>query len=360
MKIDSLRLQDFRNYGDKTFTFTEDKVFIFGPNGQGKTNILEALVVLSLGKSWRETKASDLIRKGEVSAKIEALIRESGISKVRTHRKMEALIQPRTRSFSQEGKKVSTKDWIGRIPTLLFCPEFLRLFTGSKNDRLAYLDRFVCQIDPIFRDQLIKAVKAHKQKTALLKQLEEASLETWEAQIKPWNLMLARTLPQIWERRRDVLARLQPYLEKAYQDMASSDEGVALAFLPQEDLEWTQEGCLGHFVSQAPRERASRRNSLSPLRDDVGFYLRDQLVAQSASRGEERSMMLALLSAQKELLIHEYQIHPTLLLDDVFSELDGDRQGHLEKLCEGVQTFFTTTHQEHVEGFGGEIQKIKL
>ena len=351
MKIQSLSLHDFRNYSQRSFVFG-DKVVFWGQNGKGKTNILEALSVLSVGKSWRETTGSDLIIANETSALVQAKLENADTYKI--------TITPRTRSFERNGKKVSLKQHFGRIPTLLFVPEYLGLFSGLKLDRQKYFDRFLVQLISGYRENLIMFDRAKRHRNALFKAHRIESIPHFEAEIHPWNQMLLETIPFLWKARSSFLTQINPILQRALDTISGDHDPVMIQLVSPEKVEMTEAGVRDFFKKNELREVAAQRTLLGPHRDDFQFYLREKPILSSASRGEERSVLLALLSAQKNILKEINHASPILLLDDVFSELDTSRQTHLEQICEDSQVFFTTTHQEHFENFSGEVQKFEI
>jgi len=350
MRIDSLHLQDFRNYQDARWDFEADKVVFYGSNGQGKTNILEAIGIMSVTKSWRDNTPRSLIKNEAENGKI---------TLKQGYDVFEGLIQLKSRSFSKNSKSLTQKALIGQIPTLLFCPEMIHLFSGVKKQRILFFDRFLAQMSETYKDMLLKSDKAHRNKTALLKQSEIYSSSLID-QLQPWNEVLVETVPEIYRLRMEFLNLLNPILEMKYQKISGTQEPVEIQLVLSEDYEPTEAGCRSFLEKYQRREIAAMKNFLSPGRDDFIFELREKPLIQSASRGESRSMLLALIAAQKEYLIEQKSVSPILLLDDVFSELDTQRQSYLERLCEGVQTFFSTTHDTHFEGFETAIQKIKV
>lgn len=345
--IRELTLHDFRSYERRTFSFTEPCLIFFGGNGQGKTNILEAISILSTGKSWRETSARDLIRQESESALIQA--------KLTTGDQYQIIIQPRSRQFTKNEKKIALKQHFGTIPTLLFVPEHLTLFSDNKRARQRFFDRFLFQIDPHYRDMLSHFNRALKHKNALLKQ-EHITPD----QLRPWNTILSETIPQIHQARLGLLRELNPLLQTRLDALSSTSEPIRITLDQHGDYEPTQEGLQAFFQAQQRREIAAQRTLIGPHRDDFLFSFRDKPILSSASRGEERSVLLALLAAKKHLLKAKIGIAPMLLLDDVFSELDQNRQDHLEALCDGSQVFFTTTHESHFENFSLPMKKFQI
>lgn len=349
IRIKKLKCFDFRNYKEQVFEFNQNLVIFFGNNGRGKTNLLEAISILSTGKSWREARGVDLIRDDAVAAKIECTFDTNQYS---------TLIQPRSRSFWRNEKKISLTSHIGKIPTLLFCPEHLHLFIGNKSDRLRFFDRFLIQVFPLYRDLLLRANRAHKQKNACLKNHNNSA--GLPSLLLPWNKILAETLPQIILIRKKFLQELATPMQRNFSEISQNTDPIEASFIIEKELHVSEEGILQFFEKEFARESIMKRNSLSSSSGDIHFLLRGKKLTQTASRGETRSALLSLLSAKKEYLQKEYNTSPILLLDDVFSELDDNRQKHLEKLCQNTQTFFTTTHAEHFKNFDEEIQHISV
>ncbi len=349
--LQKLSLFDFRNYAERHFEF-ERKVVFWGENGRGKTNILEAISLLSVGKSWREKSATDLIMEGKGSAMIQGTDFEKNLLKVQ--------IQPRSRMFQKNEKKIPLKKYFGILPTLLFVPEHLHLFSGTKTARQQYFDRFLAQILPTYRDHLLRANRARKQKNAILKAYRDEFPHFPYEQILPWNEILAEVIPAIWKERSEFLTQINPVLQAELEKISAVADPIKIALETPEEFEPTSSGVLAFFEKNKEREAAAGKCLLGPHRDDFAFFFRDKPLLSSASRGEERSVLLALLSAKKKLLQDTLGQLPILLLDDVFSELDAKRQGYLEQICGEAQVFFTTTHEAHFEQFEDGVQKFEI
>jgi len=349
--ISSLSLFDFRNYSEKKFTFSEKNVVFFGGNGRGKTNILEAISILSMGKSWRETSPLDLISEGKNSAKIEALTADKDVYQV--------LIEPRKREFQKNEKKISLKKHMGQIPTLLFVPEHLFLFSDVRRKRQNFFDRFLSQTNSSYRETLLHCARAMKQKNTLLRQEDfEASRD--RGQMETWNEILAQDVPKILRTRREFLKEFNPLFTQALARISGASDLGEVKLEVCELEEETSEGVKDFFRRHHARECAARRCLIGPHRDDFSFFLREKPILQTASRGEERSVILAVLAAEKHLLKEKLGTSPILLLDDVFSELDQSRQDFLENLCNESQIFFTTTHESHFEKFSHPVERIEI
>lgn len=346
--LKKLFVSDFRNHAEKFLEFESDKVVFFGKNGNGKTNLLEAICILSAGKSWRETKGVDVIQHQKNSAMIQAKTADN------TYK---ILIESRARGVWRNEKKNSFSKHLGQIPSLLFAPEHLLLFHGTKTLRQKFFDRFFCQLDAEYQRILRETNRAHKHKQAVLKSRDDW-FEIQRSDVEPWNKILAKNIPIIWQKRTNWIQKINQILPLELQKISQKNEPIQIRLHSPETFEPTEAGVIEFFDQNFERERASRKNLLAPTRDDFLFEYRQKPLTATASRGEERSILLSLLSAKKELFFKTTNKYPILLLDDVFSELDTNRQKHLEHICANTQTFFTTTHKSHFEAFSSEVQEI--
>ena len=355
MKLTALSVQDFRNYPQAKWEFNADQVVFCGANGKGKTNVLEAISLLSVGKSWREQNATDLIYEDApqdgFSAHVKGQTNKNDI--------LEVFIQPKKRQFIKNEKPTTRSRFFGQLPSLLFCPEFIYLFSGPKANRTQFFDRFLIQVSPNYRENLLKASKAHKHKTRILRQSELFQSGVSD-QLKPWNEILCQTMPALHKEKLQLIKALTDSLQQELNEISQKQEPVSLQIELSEKVEYDYETLKKWLAANENREIAAQKNFIAPGRDDWQFHLRGRPLNATASRGEERSVLLALLAAQKELLTEITGTSPILLLDDVFSELDDTRQRHLEHLCAGSQVFFSTTHREHFNGFSGKIQVFEL
>lgn len=345
--LTQLELFDWRSYRYIKLSFEHKNIVFYGPNGKGKTNLLEAISLLSLGKSWRTSKNTPCILQASGSAKITGKVNQDTYS---------LILQPRSKKLSKNTKALPFKKHIGNIPVLIFAPEQLTLFSNTKTDRQKFFDRFLCQISPQYYESLVFFDKALKQRNRLLKE-ESITL----AELSPWEKMLAQHIPVLTQTRLKLCEEFTPLLQKSYKDLAHHHRDLRLE-LCNEFLETlqTQAGVLQQFEKIRSREIAARRTLLGSHRDDYLFSFGKTPLVECASRGEQRSVLLSLLSAQKNKLVEVTGKYPILLLDDVFSELDQERQKQLETLCSSSQIFFTTTHKEHFEAFEEDLQMINI
>jgi DNA replication and repair protein RecF len=238
--------------------------------------------------------------------------------------------------------------------------EFLELFSGTKAGRLRFFDRFLVQVYPKYREILARATKSHKQKTALLRASFEYEKTYLEAQLTIWNNILIETIPQIIKIREEFLTAINPIIQAELSKILASSDTISFKLQKAEDINSTEESVKNWLAQNKSREILSQKNYISPSRDDFQCFFREKNILQTASRGETRAILLALLSAKKRWLQENFKINPILLLDDVFSELDAQRQNQLENICKNSQVFFTTTHKSHFAKFSQNIQTFEI
>ena len=346
--LKKLRLQDFRNYADRTFDFETKSAVFFGENGAGKTNVLESIWCVATARSWRDSGAN-LIRQNAESAKVSAEIEGDNY---------EFLAHSDGRQIIKNGKPRTIKSHSGQILTLLFVPEDLGLFAGNKAGRQRYFDRYLAPIFPVYRQSLIALHRANREKTHLLKNAFGADTD---AQVASWNAVLAKNMPEIYRVRRDFLAVFNPILDSELAKISGKSESAEIKLKKAEDFGETEPEILEFLAQNQSRERQTCRNLANVFRDDFAVQFRGQPILASASRGEQRSVILAILAAKKKFLQSQKSKNATviLLLDDVFSELDASRQAHLQAICDGTQTFLTTTHCDHFASFS-DLQSFEI
>ncbi len=348
--IHQLTLRDFRSYHDRTFTFTGPATVIIGPNGQGKTNLLEALELFSVGKSWRTTTTRQLIAHQAESAQL-TLSTQVGDTYGLT-------LTPRTRRLTRHGKARPWRQHLGQLPTLVFAPEFLHLFRADTTTRQRYFDRILVQTSPLYATALTQFQRALRHRNALLR----ADIPPTPADLHPWCTLLSQHGPTLHLARQSLATSLTPLLATAYAQCAGTATPASVSIsndLPPAVLT-DSTALLTHLQTHAPRDIAARRTLTGPHRDQWLAHLRDHPLHATASRGELRTFFLSLLTALRATLTQHLSHPPVLLLDDVFSELDTHRQAQLQQLCHGTQTFFTTTHASHCAGFATSPQIIDI
>jgi DNA replication and repair protein RecF len=325
MHIKTLRLFQFRNLRDSQYSFDSGVQCIVGENGQGKTNLVEAISLLSLTRSFRTSAADDLIRWGETSCSVFATClirgeeRELGIS-----------ISDGQRKTFIDGKEAdSVTSLVGNLLCVTFSPTDISLVKGSPQGRRRFLDRHVVDLEPSLVKQYLSYQRALKSKQAALKQ-GTASTQALEV----WNEILIPAATQILNGRltlvRDIEQRLMNISERLFGDPKAislrlcGNSGALIREARGEPLTVNEVARI--FAEAQDKELQQQRALVGPHRDDLGINLFGKDTRAFASQGQSRSIVLALKLALIELFETQRGDTPIVLLDDVDSELDRIRR----------------------------------
>ncbi len=346
-----LTLTNFRNYEKRDFDFARTTIFI-GPNGIGKTNILEAIYLLSTGRSWRTNHDLELIKWQDDFFKIAAKIKNED------EEDLELIAQKPTpenhfsKSIKINGVKKRLADFLGKMPTVLFSPEELRLVDGAPSYRRRFLDILLCELDKKYTLALIDLAKIIKNRNKLLFLIKIGRARVSELGF--WDEKLVTLGSFIIRKRFKAIEGLNLNLAKAYQEISGGKEELKIKYKPTV----LPENYAEMLVASQVREIESTATLFGPHRDDFIFLLESKDITTFGSRGEFRSAILALKMAELAYLEQEKETKPILLLDDIFSELDKSRRLHLAKIVEKTQTIITTTDLDHIEKGLRESAKI--
>jgi DNA replication and repair protein RecF len=310
---------------------------IFGKNAQGKTNLIEAISICAGGKSFRAGADSGTIMTGRKNAYIYVGYVLSG-----RNRSVEALIEKGSKSFKKDGiPQKSIKDMLGSLHSVVFSPEDMRTAKESPSLRRAFLDSEISKIRPSYVDALKKYTEIVSEKnTALKKSLKINVTDLIEA----YNEQLARYIKIILKNRLAYIAKLNEYVIRTHEDISGGAEQIELKYgatIGDEDIE-------GQLQKLVKRETHELQVACGPHRDDMKILIDGQDARAYASQGQLRTIMLAVKIACLKILADSTCHTPIMLLDDVFSELDGTRKDHLVKALRGFQAFITTADRNDI------------
>lgn len=317
MVLDSLKLRFYRNLGEIDISWNEHFNVIYGQNAQGKTNLLEAIYLLGHLKSFRGARGQDLINHAADTAWVGAVIRKSGVD-----HKLDIGLQKNGRNPRVDGKTVQKlSQFLGYLRTVLFTPEELSNIKGFPAGRRALLDRAILQTEPVYLDRVQEYDRILRQRNQLLKKQVD------EAELKPWTDGLIRTGSRIIYDRQMYLARFKPHLYNVYKEITGDRESAGLKYSVEER---SQEELFDYlsaaFERLAMREQKLGITLVGPHRDDLDFLVEGRSLRSFGSQGQQRSFLLAFKAAQIMDLEKQFQEPPVLLLDDLASELDKQRQ----------------------------------
>lgn len=331
--LSELKLKDFRNFREAVFSFASSLNIIVGPNGTGKTNLLEAIGYLSLARSFRYHPDRELISWG-----CEGFELQGTVWRRRQKLQVDILYRPGHKELTIDGNHQRLLELLGLFPTVTFGPDDIYLVKGPPALRRKFLDRELCQIDRTYAEHLLAYHRVLKQRNAILKQVADGKVKVTD--VEPWNIQLITLALPIMERRKILLERLNT-LASYYYPRIDEKQNISLVYRPSFPGGEDRLDKIGLYLE---KEVAAGATLWGPHRDDFVFYLNGRHARHSASQGEQRSLVLVLKLAEVVYLSEVLGVRPCLLLDDVFSELDKRRQELLIKLLsEGGQSFITTT-----------------
>jgi DNA replication and repair protein RecF len=339
MIIRELELVNFRSYETARFVLHPAVTLVVGANASGKTNLLEALYVLASTKSFR-AKDRDLIRHEQDHYRIVARGDETEYALgVQTHG---ASMEKRV---SQDGNKKTLVGHIGQIQVTLFEPTHLHLVAGPPEERRKYLDFILCQTDRGYLKTLQAYKRVLRQRNAVL---EGIQIDDVRRDIFVWDLKLAELATEIYERRQKLLGVINSMLPELYGDIAG--EAVALELEYVATVAGNDYGAafLETLTRNLPRDMGAGFTTIGPHREDFKVHFKNNDITAVASRGEVRTVILALKLAEMNYSEAETGIRPILLLDDVFSELDRNRRSYLLERLRDHQAIITTTDADAV------------
>lgn len=356
MYLKTLQLRQFRNYRDCIVDFDAPKTILVGNNAQGKSNLLEAVELLSTLKSHRSVRDRDLVLEEATVAQIRANLE-------RAYGSVELALTLRTQgrrtvALNQESLRRQL-DFLGTLNSVQFSSLDLELVRGAPERRRNWLDSLLIQLEPIYAYILQQYNQVLRQRNALLKKirgqeaegrLDESSSKDYDSQLALWDAQLATAGSRVTRRRARVLERLAPLASAWHASISGATEVLEVTYAPnisieKDDPEGVQEAFLDKIQLRRIPERTHATTLVGPHRDEVEFTINQTPARSYGSQGQQRTLVLALKLAELKLIEEVVGEPPLLLLDDVLAELDLNRQNQLlEAIQDRFQTLITTTH----------------
>ena len=339
--IQKIQLKDYRNFKTKILEFGQNITVIVGPNASGKTNILESLFLLSTGKSFRAKVEDEMVNYDSDVAHVKGKLLSGMVLEVTlTH----GILNIGTTHPERVPKKkllvngVSKRlvDFAGNFKVVLFGPQDLDLVTESPSIRRKFLDNVLSQIDREYRRSILSYEKGLRQRNKLLFRIREEGLN--RSQLAFWNQLLIKNGDYIAKRREEFIE----FVNKAN----TTNNPINTNFQLKYDRSIISEGRLEQYKVE---EVAAATTLVGPHRDDFIFFDNERNLASFGSRGEQRMAVLWAKMAELNFIEEKTSERPTLLLDDIFSELDHTHRDVVMELAKRQQTVITTADEHFVE-----------
>jgi DNA replication and repair protein RecF len=338
MILQSLRLTDYRSYEEADLRFSEGLNVIEGPNGEGKTNLAEAIYYLSLARSWRTSDQRALIHYGSDSASIRAVVKEGGLT-----REIEAVISKDGRRVFLNGKLVRRLSELSKlVNVVLFCPEDVMVFKGAPSERRRFLNVSLSKHSPEYFNALSRFGKVLEERNAALK---AENVDMAYLGIVTDELIAAEK--PLLKARRDYVRKLSEAIGPLATRLYGEDAGLSIVYEPFLDPEeGYAEKAKALYEKALEGDLYRKTTSVGAHREDFKALLRGRDIGLYGSQGENRLAAIA-LKLSPYFLIEEEAKKPIAVLDDVYSELDGEHASRLTGILKELgQTFVTATKFE--------------
>jgi len=339
MIISHLELVDFRNYVSGVFELTSGTTAVIGDNGQGKTNLAEALAFLATLNSFRSVPGEALVRVGANTAIIRATVvdddgRESLIE-------IELATAGRNRVQVNRQRLQRVRDLLGTVRVTVFSPDDLILVKGSPGDRRRFLDDTLVSLAVKYDTVRLEVDRIVRQRNTLLKQSGGRLTDEITVTLDVWDAKFAEIADQFGYARATLVSRLAPMVQEAYEQLAGTPTAIDLHYEPA----WRTTGLAAALLDARATDLRRGVSTVGPHRDELTLSIAGLPSRTHASQGEQRSLALALRLAGHRLVTERTGSAPVLVLDDVLSELDDGRATALLGHLPAGQVIMTTASE---------------
>lgn len=334
MIIKSIQLHNFRNYEDLSIDFTEGTNILYGENAQGKTNILEAANLSSTTKSHKGSKDKEMIRFGQEEAHIKTIIeKKQTLYEIDLHLKKQ---KNKGIALNRIPLKKASEIY-GILNLIFFSPEDLSIIKNGPAERRRFMDAELCQMDKVYLSDLVNYQKACNQRNKLLKEIPKK--KEMKETLFLWNEQLIKYGRPVINRRRQFIREMNEVIQDIHSHISGEKETLFLKYEPNTEESFFSEA----LIKAEERDLYQQYTTVGPHRDDVSFLINDIDIRRYGSQGQQRTSALSLKLAEIALMKKNTGDTPVLLLDDVLSELDSQRQNLLLDQIHDIQTIITCT-----------------
>lgn len=337
MYIKTLSLKDYRNYTQAVVNFTNGINILYGKNAQGKTNILEAIYLCATSKSHRTSNDKELINLNKNETHIHLVVNKHHIDE-----SIDIHIRKNNRKGIAINKNPIKKlnELLGIINVIIFSPEDLGLIKNGPKERRRFINIELCQLDNIYYYNLQQYHKILKQRNNLLKKVKKSN--KIDDTINIWDSQLVKYGKEIIYRRQEFIQNLNKIMKKIHYDISGNTENLEIRY----EKNITMDSFEQKLIDNINKDIKFGSTSVGPHRDDIMFLVNGIDIRKYGSQGQQRTAALSLKLSEIELVRDKIDDTPILLLDDVLSELDYNRQRYLINSLHDIQTIITCTGVE--------------
>ena len=349
MIIKSLELSNFRNYDSLEIYFDKGTNILYGDNAQGKTNILEAIYISSTTKSHKGSKDKDIVKFGQEESHIRSILKKEGIDvRIDMH-----LRKNKSKGIAIDGQKIKkAAELLGILNVVFFSPEDLSIIKNGPAERRRFVDMELCQLDSFYLYNLNHYNKIVNQRNKLLKDMYfrpelRETLSIWDSQLVSYG-------SKIIERRELFIKQLNEIIGEIHKKLSGNRENIKIKYDPDTLIEEYK----NKLIVNQDKDIKLKQTTAGPHRDDFSFMSEDVDIRKFGSQGQQRTAALSLKLSEIELVKKMTNDNPVLLLDDVLSELDSNRQNYLLNSIGDIQTIITCTGLDEFINNRFEINKV--
>ena len=348
MKIKSIELNNFRNYEVANIEFDKNINILYGDNAQGKTNLLEACYYSAISKSFKSNKDKEIIRFGQDYLSIKTIIDKNDREYA-----IDISINNNKKTIKVDNVKINkTSDLLGLLNVILFSPEDLNIIKNGPSERRRFFDNEISQIDRIYLSDLINYNKVLNNRNKLLRDI------AFDSSIKDtldvWDMQLVEYGKKIIKRRREFIDELKYYVKDKHFKISGGKEELIINYEPSIDDMFFED----ELINNREKDLKYAQTSVGPHRDDISFKIDGIDIRKFGSQGQKRCSALSLKLSEIDIVSNIIKDKPVLLLDDVLSELDSNRQKFLLESISDIQTIITCTGLDDFVNNRFDVNKV--
>lgn len=335
MYLKRIKLVNFRNYQQQEIELSPNMNLFFGENAQGKTNILEAVFLCAIGKSFRAKKEKELINLEKKQAFVEIEYEKSDRSG-----KIKIILDDKKNIFLNDIKQSKLSDILGKINMVMFSPDDIEILKSSPAKRRRFLNIMISQLRPHYIHSLNMYQKTLEQRNNYLRQIVKENKP--EEMLEIWDESLANYAKEIYEYRNEFVGKIKEKISDIHSQITDRQEELKLKYISDcENKETYKE----ELIKSRKADIEKGYTSKGIHRDDIYFFINKKQVNIYGSQGQNRTVILSLKLAELEIIKEETEEYPILLLDDFMSELDGKRRENFLKNIDNTQILITCTEE---------------
>lgn len=349
MHIKKIKINNYRNYNEAEISFHEKMNILYGDNAQGKTNILESIYICATTKSHQGSKDKEIIKMGCDEAHVKMYIEKEGLEHyIDLHLK-----KNKPKGIAVNGIPIKrSAELMGIINIVLFSPEDLNIIKNGPSERRRFIDMELCQLSRIYLDNLYRYSKVLNQRNHLLKQISYN--ESLKETLSVWDEQLIKYGTEIIKERKEFIEQINNISADIHKKLTGEKEFLNIQYEPNVDVEEFADKLYKNYN----RDIYYQITHTGPHRDDIKFISNDMDLRTYGSQGQKRTAALSLKLSEIEIVKKKTGDIPVLLLDDVLSELDRNRQNYLLESIDDVQTIITCTGLEEFINHSLDVNRI--